>query len=452
VLALVVKAEKSKIVAMPPGPRARELLQKDTDLLSRSVVRWYPLVAESGSGCYVKDVDGNEYVDFNSGIAVLNVGHCHPRVVRAIKDQAEKLIHYSWTDFYYKPIVDLAEQLVRITPGTFPKKVFFSNSGAEANEAAMKMARWHTRKTLFLAYTGSFHGRTFGALSLTASKPVHRRHFFPLGQDVTHVPYPYCYRCPFGLTYPECNMWCVDFIEEEVLEKFHPPEDTAAMFIEPVQGEGGYVVPPEDYFQRLKKILDKYDILMVDDEIQAGMGRTGKWFALEHWGVTPDIITAAKALASGVPIGATIAKDEIMDWEGGAHANTFGGNPIACAAGLQVIEVIKDEKLLENANRQGTYLMKRLKEMQQKYPIIGDVRGKGLMIGVEFVKDLETKEPIPQEVLDIMNKCFKRGLAIITAGKSTMRFAPPLIITHEIIDEGLEIFEGAVKEVAAQLK
>lgn len=247
-------------------------------------------------------------------------------------------------------------------------------------------------------------------------------------------------------------MWCVDFIEQEVLMKYHPPEDTAAMFIEPVQGEGGYVVPPDDYFARLKKILDKYEILLVDDEIQSGMGRTGKWFALEHWGVTPDIVTSAKALASGMPLGATIAKEEIMDWEGGSHANTFGGNPVACAAALQVISIIKDERLLENATRQGTYLMKRLKELQQKYPLIGDVRGKGLMIGVELVKDPETKDPATQEALDVMNKCFKRGLAIITAGKSTMRFAPPLIITRETLDAGLDVFEGAVKDVAAQSK
>ena len=247
-------------------------------------------------------------------------------------------------------------------------------------------------------------------------------------------------------------MWCVDFIEEEVLKKYHPPEDTAAMFVEPIQGESGYVVPPDDYFQRLKKILDKYDILLADDEIQSGMGRTGRWFALEHWGVTPDILTTAKALASGLPIGAAVAKQELMDWEGGSHANTFGGNPVACAAALQVIGIIKDEKLMENATHQGTYLMKRLKEMQQQYPIMGDVRGKGLMVGVEFVKDPETKEPAAQEVEDITNKCFKRGLAIITAGKSSMRFAPPLIITRDIIDEGLELFEGAVKEVAAQVR
>lgn len=445
-------AVKPRIVVTPPGPKARELLERDSNILSSSVVRWYPLVAESGAGCVVKDVDGNEYVDFNSGLVVLNVGHSHPRVVKAIKDQAEKLIHYSWTDFYYKPIIDLGEQLIKITPGFSRKRVFFSNSGAEANEAAMKMSRWHTRKPLFLAYTGSFHGRSFGAMSLTGSKPVQRRHFFPLVPQVTHVPYPYCYRCAFSLKYPECKMWCVDFIDEEVLKKYHPPEDTAAMVVEPIQGEGGYVVPPDDYFQRLKKILDKYGILLVDDEIQSGMGRTGKWFALEHWGVTPDIVTTAKALASGMPIGATIAKEEIMDWEGGSHANTFGGNPVACAAALQVIDIIKEEKLLENATRQGTYLMKRLKEMQQKYSIMGDVRGKGLMIGVELVKDQETRAPASDEALEVMNKCFKRGLAIITAGRCTMRFAPPLIITHEIIDAGLEVFESAVKEVAAQLK
>jgi len=449
---LATELKKPRIVVTPPGPRARELLAKDANLLSHSVTR-YPLVPESGIGCIVRDVDGNEFIDFNSGLVVLNVGHSHPRVVNAIKKQAEKLLHYSWTDFCYEPLIDLAQQLTMISPGLFPKKVFFSNSGAEANEAAMKMARWHTRKPLFLAYTSSFHGRTFGTMALTASKPVQRRHFFPLVPEVTHVPYPYCYRCPFRLEFPKCNMWCVDFIEEEVLKKFHPPEDTAAMFIEPIQGEGGYVAPPDGYFERLKKILDRYEILLVDDEIQAGVARTGKWFAIEHSaGVIPDIITSAKGLASGIPIGATIAKDEIMDWEAGSHANTMGANPLACAAALQVIDIIKDEKLLENATRQGTYLIKRLKELQQKYPIIGDVRGKGLMIGVELVKDPETKEPATQESTDVMNKCFQRGLAIITSGKSTMRFAPPLIITHEMIDTGLEIFEGAVKEVTAQLK
>jgi len=448
---LQVEVERPKIVVTPPGPKARELLEKDEAYITKSAVRWYPLVAESGSGCIVRDVDGNRYVDFNSGIAVLNVGHSHPRVVQAIKEQSERLLHYSWTDFYYKPLVDLAEELTKITPGTFPKKVFMANSGAEAVEAAMKVSRWHTRRPLFLAYSSSFHGRTFGAMSLTASKPVQRRHFLPAVPQVTHVPYPYCYRCSFHLEYPECGMWCVDFIDEEVLKKYHPAEDTAAMFIEAIQGEGGYVVPPDDYFQRLKKTLDKNGILMVDDEIQSGMGRTGKWSAIEHFGVIPDIITIAKALASGLPLGAMVAKEEIMDWEGGSHANTFGGNPVACAAALQVIEIMKQERLLENATRQGTYLIKRLKEMQEKYPMVGDVRGKGLMVGAEIVKDPKTKEPASQEVQDIMNVCFKRGLAIITAGKSTMRFAPPLIITRELIDTGLEIFEEAVREIAKKL-
>jgi len=448
---LQVEVERPKIVVTPPGPKARELLEKDEAYITKSAVRWYPLVAESGSGCIVRDVDGNRYVDFNSGIAVLNVGHSHPRVVQAIKEQSERLLHYSWTDFYYKPLVDLAEELTKITPGTFPKKVFMANSGAEAVEAAMKVSRWHTRRPLFLAYSSSFHGRTFGAMSLTASKPVQRRHFLPAVPQVTHIPYPYCYRCPFHLEYPECGMWCVDFIDEEVLKKYHPAEDTAAMFIEAIQGEGGYVVPPDDYFQRLKKTLDKNGILMVDDEIQSGMGRTGKWSAIEHFGVIPDIITIAKALASGLPLGAMVAKEEIMDWEGGSHANTFGGNPVACAAALQVIEIMKQERLLENATRQGTYLIKRLKEMQEKYPMVGDVRGKGLMVGAEIVKDPKTKEPASQEVQDIMNVCFKRGLAIITAGKSTMRFAPPLIITRELIDTGLEIFEEAVREIAKKL-
>ena len=452
VVLLSGKSNAPKIVVTPPGPKARALIERDAAVISNSAIRSYPLVAESGSGCIVNDVDGNEYIDFNSGHSALVVGHAHPRVVKAISEQSEKLIHYSWSDFYYERLIELGEQLSSITPGSHSKKIFFSNSGSEANEAAMKAARWHTRRPLFLAFTGSFHGRSFGTMSLTADKPVQRRHFFPLTPDVTHVPYPYCYRCPFGLEYPNCNMRCVDFIEDEVLTKYHPPEDTAAMFVEPIQGEAGYIVPPDDYFQRLKKLLDKYDIMMISDEAQSGIGRTGKWFAIEHWDVIPEIITSAKTLASGLPIGATIAKEEIMDWEKDSHANSLGGNPVACAAALQVIEIIREDKLLENANRQGTYILKRLKELQQKFPIIGDVRGKGLMIGVEFVKDQETKEPAIDEAKQVMIKCFKRGLAIIMAGKSTIRFAPPLIITRDLIDAGLDVFEGAVKEVSSQLK
>jgi 4-aminobutyrate aminotransferase len=446
------KAPYPKIVVTPPGPKARELVRGDESLISKSMVRWYPLVAESGSGCIVKDVDGNEFIDFNSGLAVLNVGHCHPKVVSAITEQTKKLIHYSYTDFYYKPIVDLGKELTKITPGTFAKKVFFCNSGAEAIEAAMKMAKWHTRNSLFLAYTGAFHGRTLGAVSLTASKPVQRRHFFPLVPGVTHVPYPYCYRCPFHLSYPECHFWCVDFIEEEVFAKYIPAENVAAMFVESIQGEGGYVVPPDDYFTRLRRLLDKHNILMIDDEIQSGIGRTGKWFAMEHFNVIPNAVCVAKAIGSGLPIGALISKDEFMDWEGGSHASTFGGNPVACAAGLAVIDVIRQERLLENATKLGAHLLTRLKEMQKKYPIIGDVRGKGLMVAAEIVKDPDTKEFGGELSQEIMMKCFKRGLAIITSGKSTMRFVPPLVITRELLDAGLDVFEGVVKEVAGSAK
>ncbi len=437
-----------KIVVTPPGPKAREIVKEDQSLISHSLVRFYPLVAESGKGSIVKDVDGNEFIDFNSGLVCLAVGHAHPKVVAAIKAQADKFTHYSYTDFYYEKIVQISQELTKITPGNFPKKVFLSNSGTEAIEAAMKLAKWHTRKHNFISFIGAFHGRTLGSLSLTASKPRQRKHFFPMVPGDVHVPFAYCYRCPFKLEYPECGMYCVDYIQEQVLDTYLPAEDTAALFAEPIQGEGGYVVPPDDYFKRLKKLTDKNDILFVDDEVQSGMGRTGRWFGIEHWGIEPDIVTTSKALASGLPIGATIARDELMDWEGGAHANTFGGNPISCAAAIETIHAIRDEHLLENATREGNHIMKRLKEMQEKYPIIGDVRGKGLMIGAEIVKDPKTKEFGETEAHDIMMKSFRQGLAVITCGHSTLRIAPPLIITRDLVDSGLDILEGAVKEVS----
>lgn len=434
----------------PPGPKARELVRKDEVLISPSYARFYPLVVESGKGCVIRDVDGNEYIDFNSGLVCMNVGHGHPKVVEAVKNQCEKFLHYSNTDFYYQAVVDLAEKLCEVTPGRFEKKVYFGNSGAEAVETAIKLSKWHTRRQLFVGFIGAFHGRTVGALSLTSSKPVQRRYFSPLMPGVTHVPYPYCYRCPFKQTYPDCDYWCVDFIDELVFKKYVPPEEVAAIVFEPIQGEGGYVVPPPKYFQKLKKLGDKYGILLVADEVQTGMGRTGRWFAIEHWGVEPDVVCLAKALASGLPLGATIARAKVMDWEGGSHASTFGGNPLSCAAANAVIDVIKKENLTENSLRQGTYIMKRLKELEENCEIIGDVRGKGLMIGVEIVEDKDSKTPAPELAKEIITRCWKRGVLIITCGVSTLRIAPPLIITRELVDSAMEIVEDVIKEVGKE--
>ena len=439
--------EYPKIIVKPPGPKARELVKRDEAVMSHSFVRFYPLVIEGGKGCIVRDIDGNEYIDFNSGLVCLNVGHNHPKVIDAVKKQADRYLHYSITDFLYKEVVDLGEQLCAITPGNWEKKNFFANSGAEAIEGATKLARWHSRRQLFIAFISAFHGRTFGAVSFTASKPVQRRHFFPLVPGVTHVPYPYCYRCPFKLTYPDCDLWCVDFIDEYVLQKYVPPEEVAAFVFEPIQGEGGYVVPPPEFFPRLKKLADKYGILMVDDEIQAGMGRTGKWCAIEHWKIEPDIVCMAKSLASGLPLSAIVAKAKVMDWEGGSHATTFGGNPVACAAALAVLDVIKSERLLENATKQGNYIMKRLNEVKETSTILGDVRGKGLMIGAEIVENKKTKAPAPKKAEEIMMRAWKRGVAVITCGKSTIRFAPPLIITKDLADSALDIIIDSMKEV-----
>jgi len=436
-----------KIVVTPPGPKARDLVKKDERLISPSYGRFYPLVVDSGKGCIIRDVDGNEYIDFNSGLVCMNVGHNHPRVVAAIKNQCDRFLHYSNTDFFYKETLDIAERLVEITPGSDEKKVYFGNSGAEAIEAAIKLAKWHTRRQLFIGFISAFHGRTVGALSLTASKPTQKRHFSPLMPGVTHVPYPYCYRCPFKLTYPECHYWCVDFIDEYVLQKYVPPEDTAAVVVEPIQGEGGYVVPPPEYFQRLKKIIDKYGLLLIDDEVQCGMGRSGKWFAIEHWNVEPDILCTSKALASGLPLGATVAKAKVMDWVAGSHASTFGGNPLSCVAASAVIDTIKEEKLLDNAAKQGAHIMKRLGELKEQCEIVGDVRGKGLMIGMEIVENKTSKKPAPQKVSEIMTRSWKRGISVISCGASTIRVAPPLVITRELVDAALDIIEDVTRQV-----
>lgn len=442
-----------KVIVTPPGPKAKGIVRRDSEVLSPyNRPFYYPLVVQSGKGCIVKDVDGNEYIDFNSGICVMNVGHCHPSIVEAVSKQVGELVHYSYTDFYYPHVVDLAEKLCKIVPGDFRKKVFFGNSGAESVEAAIKVARWHMERPLFIGFIGAFHGRTMGALSATASKTAQRARFFPMMPGVFHVPYGYCYRCIFNVTYPNCNFKCIDFIDEMVLKKYVPPEETAAIIFEPIQGEGGYIIPPPGYFERLKKLADKYGILLLDDEVQTGMGRTGEWFGIQHWNVQPDILCISKAIASGISLGAVVTRAEVMNWEAGAHCTTLGANPVACAAAIAVIDVIQREKLLENARKQGEHIVKWFRDLQDESKIIGDVRGKGLMIGVEVVKDKDTKEPARKEVGQIIRNSWKKGVIVITAGDSTIRIAPPLTVTRDLVDTGIEIIGESIRDVERRMR
>jgi len=436
-----------KIKVTPPGPKAKRIVERDAAVISPSFGRAYPLVIERGEGNIVVDVDGNEFIDMNAGLAVCSVGHSHPKVIKAIKDQVDKFIHYSYTDFFYDGYVNLGEVLHDLVPGKHRKKFFYGNSGAEAIEAAMKVSRWHSQRQGLLAYIGSFHGRTMGAVSLTASKPYQRRRFSPLVPGVEHIFYPYCYRCPFHLECPDCNYACVDYIDEYLFHKYVPAEEVAMLLAEPIQGEGGYVVPPDGYFKKLKKLLDENGILFAVDEVQSGIGRTGKWFAIEHWGVVPDIVCMAKGIAAGMPLGVMASRADIQDWTPGSHASTFGGNPVSCAAALAVIDIIKSEKLLENSRREGAYIKKRLEEMMESHPMMGDVRGKGLMVGVELVKDKDTKEYAKQETEDVMMECFRQGLAIVNCGVNVIRWMPPLTITRDLVDPSLEIFEKSLSKV-----
>ncbi|MEM3710780.1 MAG: acetyl ornithine aminotransferase family protein [Thermoprotei archaeon] len=435
-----------RIIVEPPGPKATEIIKADEKHIMQSFSRWYPLVADRGEGSYIYDVDGNKYLDFNAGIAVMALGHANKSTLKAVTEQAQKLLHYSFTDFLYEPAIKLSEKLVKISPQGPDTKVFFANSGAEANEAMIKAARWTTKRQYVLAFTGSFHGRTLGALSLTASKQVQRRYFGPLLPSVEHVPFPYCYRCPFKLEPNSCDLYCVDYIQEQTF-KYTSPEEIALFVVEAIQGEGGYVPAPEAYFSKLKKLLDKHGILLGVDEVQSGMGRTGKWFAIEHYNVKPDYVSLAKALGGGLPLGALIGREELMELDPGSHASTFGGNPVSCAAGLSVIEEIEKRNILYDVERKGEYVVSRLREMQTKYPLIGDVRGKGLMIGAELVKDSKTKKPAKEELQRIIVGSWKRGLVVIGAGESTIRICPPLTISQEELDIGLNILEDQIKLV-----
>ncbi len=448
-----MKARKfAKVSGKLPGVKAEAVVKKTTKYVSPSIARFYPLVVESAHGSLVKDVDGNQFIDFAAGIAVLSTGSTHPKVVEAIKRQSEKFVHFSYTDFYYDNLVQLSERLVSLMPGKSPKMVYYGNSGAEAIEAAMKLTRNYTKRPIFLAHSGAFHGRTMGALSLTASKPMQRRGSLPLISDTVHFPFPYCYRCPWKQTFPECDYYCVDYFKEQYLEKFVPVDEIASYFFESIQGEGGYVVPPPEYFKKME-FLRKEGVVFVSDEIQTGVGRTGKFLGVEHFGVVPDVVTIAKGIASGMPLGATVANAEIMgSWKPGQHASTFGANPVAVEAALATLDVIKTERLMENATRVGGKAKKRLEEMKEKYEIVGDVRGLGLFLGVEIVKDKRTKARGEAESKQIIDYCFNHGLLAITAGRTTIRVIPPLNITEEEMDEGLDILEEGIAAVNASLK
>ncbi|MDH3356170.1 MAG: acetyl ornithine aminotransferase family protein [Desulfobacteraceae bacterium] len=430
-----------------PGPKARKLINQDRKYVSPSYTRYYPLVVEKAKGLWVHDVDGNIFLDFTAGIAVCATGHCHPRVIKAIKKQADLLLHMSGTDFYYRPQIVLAKKLAQMAPGKGSKKVYFGNSGAEAVEAAFKLARWHTKRELNLAFYGAFHGRTMGALSLTASKTIQKKHYNPLVPGITHIPYAYCYRCPYNLSYPECELGCVKWVEDTLFRTTIPPEEVATIFVEPIQGEGGYIVPPPEFHREMNRIAKKYGILYVVDEVQSGMGRTGKMFAMEHFGVDPDIIALAKGIASGMPLGALTARAEIMDWEAGSHASTFGGNPVSCMAALTTIELL-EEGLMENAAVQGKRLMDGLVKLQQSHECMGDVRGKGLMVAVEFVKNRETKEPARTWRNDIIKQAFNKGLLLLGCGENSIRFCPSLTVNTSEIDKCLSIFDDVVREIA----
>ena len=440
---------KLPILTTPlPGPNAREVIARDAQFLSPSYTRGYPMVAKSGRGAMVEDVDGNIFLDFAAGIAVVSTGHCHPRVVEAIQKQAAELIHISGTDFYLPNMVELAERLAAVTPGKEPKKVYFGNSGTEAVEAAIKLARYHTRRDKIIAFYGCFHGRTLGALSLTASKTVQRKGFGALLADVFHIPYPNSYRCPYGNPSPCDCVEAATFLEREIFKRLVDPEEVAAVFIEPIQGEGGYVPAPKEFLLELQRICRDHGILLVCDEVQSGMGRTGKWWAGDHAGIEPDILCVAKGIASGMPLSATIARASLMDWKPGAHASTFGGNPVCVAAALATMDLL-EAQYIENARRVGDFLMSRMADWPARHRIVGDVRGKGLMIGVEIVRDQKTKERAHEFRETIVDRAFEKGVLFLGAGENTIRVAPPLMIDEEQADFAARTLEECIREVEA---
>ncbi len=431
------------LVTSLPGPKAEALIRRDQKVISPSYTRCYPLAVKRGEGAILEDVDGNRFLDFNAGIAVVATGHSHPRVVAAIQKQAAEFLHMSGTDFYYENMVELAETLARLVPGGVDRRVYFGNSGTEAVEAALKLARYHSGRDKYIAFLGAFHGRTMGSLSLTGSKIPQRRKFGPM-LPVHHVPYAYCYRCAYGKSPDTCHVECVKVIEESLFKTILPAEEVAAIVVEPIQGEGGYLVPPAKFHEELRRVADKHGIILIHDEVQSGMGRTGRMFASEHFEVTPDIVTIAKGIASGMPLGAMVAKAEIMDWTPGAHASTFGGNPVSCSAALATIELL-EESLIENAAAVGQHMLDRMSDWPHRFRHVGDVRGKGLMIGFEMVLNKETKERAPDLRDELESMAFERGLLILGCGANSIRLCPPLVITKDQANFAIDTLEACLR-------
>lgn len=437
----------AKSVDFNVGPKALAYVERDHAVVSPSYTRDYPFVMSHGKGAEVWDVDGRRYVDMTTGIAVNSTGHAHPKVVQAIKDQAEKFLHMAGTDFYYPSQIEFAEKLAATAPFAEPARVFLANSGTEAVEGALKLARYHTKRPQIIAFLNSFHGRSMGALSATSSKPVQRAHYFPLVPGYTHVPYPNAYRPILSMDgFTDYGERVVDYIENVLFKTIIPAEEVAGVLVEPIQGEGGYVVPTPGFFPALRQLCDRYGIMLITDEVQSGIGRTGKWWAIEHFGVEPDIIASAKGIASGMPLGAIIARDSIMGhWEYGSHGTTFGGNPVSCAAGIATLDLLGDAQgkggMIENAAEVGQYMMDALEEIAPRHPSIGQIRGKGMMLGVELIKDQATREPAKYLRDEVVHRAFNDGLLILGCGTSTIRFMPPLNLEKPMADEALHIFD-----------
>jgi 4-aminobutyrate aminotransferase len=435
-----------RIVTPPPGPKARAIIARDKAVAAPCYIKEYPLVVARGEGPMIEDVDGNRFLDFMAGIAVCSTGHSHPEVIAAIKDAADRFLHICGGDFYYEGMAALCERLAALTPGPGRKRVFLTNSGTEAVEGAMKLARHATGRPAFLAFKGAFHGRTYGALSLTSSKARQHAGFLPLLPEVHHVFYGYCYRCEYGKTYPSCGIYCVDIIERDLFARHLDPKDVAAVFVEPLQGEGGYILPPPGWLAAVRELCDRHGILLVIDEVQSGIGRTGKMFACEHEGVLPDILVTAKGLGSGMPIGAIIAREEISTWEPGAHGSTFGGNPVCCAAALATLDIVQRE-LVANSRVRGDQLAAGLEALAEKHGCIGDVRGRGLMQGIEFVSDRATREPAPELPHQVEQLAFAKGLLVLAAGKNALRLAPPLVVDERDVAAALDILDQCLSEL-----